>query len=313
MAWFDPRVYCSGEFIMVLQFPRSINSATPSARNEIGGLSIEFLDDAQQPMPQCVELKSDRPSSTAPHSTAPPTSVDANAELRSRVNNVLNGIAAFRQLQVDVTLGEVTVRGTVGSDLEKRLLFQQLKRRVSAKHWIDEVDVTTPKVTHPCWVVRTRDAWAERRSSFMTSHSLRWGTAVCVMALLLVLAPWAGRGHGLDTSPVTVRVLFEEQLAIGAFVTLHPIGESQLPSDVRPAGYVQPNGQVRFATFGIQDGVPVGDYLVTVRWNKLVKNGEEASPGPNILPERYLLPMTSGLRIEVKAGQSELPPLELKR
>src|SRR6185295_12515689 len=124
---------------------------------------------------------------------------------------------------------------------------------------------------------------------------------------------WAKPSRGVDTVPVSGQVFLEGQKAFGAFVTLHPIGDHPLLKDARPAGYVQPDGQVKFSTFESQDGVPAGEYIATVRWNKLVKNGEDAAPGPNILPERYLLPTTSGLKVKVEAGQAELPPFHLKR
>lgn len=296
---------------MVPQFSESNVSAARRSRAEIGGLSIDILEDAPATMPWPTQLASVQVPKVTEQQTLAASATYSDDELLSRVAAVIDGVLAFRRLHVRVALGEVTVSGSVDSGFAKQLLFRSLKRISDAKRWIDEVTVVAPQVPRESWWTRSRDSLTELRQWFTSQHSLRWGAAICATAL--VLAPWAKRGHGIDTVPVTARILFEGQHAIGAFVMLHPIGENPLPNDVRPAGYVLANGQVKFASFESQDGVPTGDYLVTVCWNKLVTNGEEATPGPNILPERYLLPMTSGLRITVDAGQTELPPLKLTR
>ena len=301
---------------MILQLPKQNTPAPRRSRSEIGGISTDFLEDAPDPgraRSSPTQLASAQANVATGQRTLAASATNADDELLSRVTAVLDGVAAFRRLHVRVVLGDVTVRGSVDSPFEKHLLFHSLKRISGAKRWIDAVAVVAPKVPRESWLTRSSDSLSELRQWLTPRPSVRWGAAICAVALLLVLAPWAKRSHGIDTVPVVAQVLFEGQLAFGAFVTLHPIGESPLPNDVRPAGYVRPDGQVKFATFESQDGVPAGEYLVTVRWNKLVTNGEEATPGPNILPERYLLPTTSGLRITVAAGQTELPPLKLAR
>lgn len=298
---------------MVTQRSKVHVSPLTQPQSIIGGLAADFLEDATPTNvatePQAtVDTKVVRIDIPSPAND--PTGDD---ELLSRTTSAISGIPAFRLVRIEVTSGAVTVRGKVDSAFEKQLLFRRLTRVTGAKRWIDVVSVAAPRVEREGILSRLIRATTETLEPHLPKHSLRWGVMLSTAAILLVFAPWTSRGHSIATVPVSMRVLYDGQLAIGAFVTLHPIGENPLPNDVRPSGYVQPNGQARFATFDRNDGVPAGEYLVSVRWNKLVMNGEESTTGPNILPERYLLPMTSGLRIKVKPGQTELPPLDLKR
>lgn len=247
---------------------------------QIGGLSADILEDAHE-----------------------------DVELRERVVSHLrhSGIPMFQKLQVEVQDGDVRLTGTVETAFDKQLLARSVKQISGVNHWrLDSVQVLPQPVY--------REPWSRRLRGLLPSHrTIGWVVAVNVASFLMIAAPWAKPSRGVDTVPVSGEVFFEGQKAFGAFVTLHPIEGTSLPNDVRPGGYVQPDGQVKFSTFESQDGVPPGEYLVAVRWNKLVKNGDEAAPGPNVLPERYLLPTTSGLKIKVAAEQSELPPLQLKR
>lgn len=253
---------------------------TTANRSVIGGLSADILDDVQD-----------------------------DSELHTRVVNHLrhSRIPMFQRLQVEVRGDEVRVSGTVETTFDKQLLARSLKQISGVKHWrLDSVTVLPP----PAY----REPLLRRLQDWLPSHRTV-GVLVTLSAtsLLLMLAPWAKGNHEIETVPVSGQVFFEGQHAFGAFVTLHPIGGKPSLKEFRPSGYVQPSGQVKFSTVKSQDGVPAGEYLVTVQWNKLVKNGEDASPGPNILPQRYLLPTTSGLKVKVELGQTELPPLKLTR
>lgn len=253
---------------------------TPINRAVIGGLSTDILDD-----------------------------VHDDLELRERVVDHLrhSRIPLFQRLQIEVTNGDVRLTGAVETVFDKQLLARSLKQISGVKQWrLDSVTIRPQPVY--------RQPLLNQLRGLLPSHrTIGWIVAVNIASFLMIAAPWAKKSHGIDTVPVSTQVFFEGQHAFGAFVTLHPIGDSPLLKNVRPVGYVQPSGQVKFSTFESQDGVPAGEYLVTVQWNKLVKNGEDASPGPNILPQRYLLPTTSGLKVKVDVGQTELPALKLVR
>lgn len=219
------------------------------------------------------------------------------------------GIITFQRLRATVRRGEVTITGTVTSEFEKQTLLSSLKRlKLSGiRKWTDAVTIVE-EAPEPRETLLT-----QLKDVLPTKRITGWIAAVSVVAVVVFLAPWARSSHAVDTVSVSLHVNYEGQPAAGAFVTLHPIGVSQLPPNVRPSGYVQANGAVKFNTFGSHDGVPVGEYLATVQWNRLIEKDGESSPGPNIVPDRYGLPVTSGLKLQIKAGQSELPALQLTR
>src|SRR5262249_30759143 len=98
------------------------------------------------------------------------------------------------------------------------------------------------------------------------------------------------------TQPVTARVYFEGKPAVGAFVQLRGTGKE--PRQPYADGLVESDGSVRFSTYEAFDGVPEGEYAVTVQLHKpFVQDGKR---GQNLLPERYADRKTSGLSFIVK-------------
>ena len=253
---------------------------TDAAPSVIGGLSADILDDVQD-----------------------------DTTIHDRVVDQLrhNDISLFEDLKIEVLNGEVRVTGAVQTSLDKQLLARSLRQISGVKSWrLDSVKVLPQPVYHEPLLLRLQ--------SLLPSHrTIGWVIAVNVASFLMIAAPWAKPSRGVELQPTSGQVFFEGQKAFGALVTLHPIGDQPRLKEIRPTGYVQPDGQVNFSTFESEDGVPEGEYIVTVRWNKLVKNGEEVMPGPNILPERYQSPTTSDLKVKISAGQSEMSPLHLKR
>jgi hypothetical protein len=141
--------------------------------------------------------------------------------------------------------------------------------------------------------------------------------AVLASMLLLVIGTLlAGCGRSgpprVITHQAKGRVTYAGQPAAGAFVVLHPKNqpESLAPT---PTATVQPDGTFALTTYDAGDGVPEGDYVVTVQWRKTVKSGSDYVLGPNLLPAKYGRPETSDIVVHVAAGQSELPPIALKR
>ncbi len=294
----------------------------------LGGLAADFLEDAESKPTRSdsksgVATKTSIPTITAIAIKVPAvTSVNvataplveaemSDDDLLDRVAAHLQktGIITFQRLRATVRRGEVTITGAVASEYEKQTLLSSLKRLQlpGVRKWIDAVTIVEV-------VPEPRDSLLTQLSDLLpTKRVTGWIAAVSVVAVVLFLAPWAKSSHAVETVAVSVHVNYEGHPAVGAFVTLHPIGVSQLPPNVRPSGYVQANGAVKFNTFGSLDGVPAGEYLATVQWNRLIEKDGESSPGPNIVPDRYGLPVTSGLKLQIKAGQKDLPALQLTR
>lgn len=139
-----------------------------------------------------------------------------------------------------------------------------------------------------------------------------------VLTLFLVtpvlLCPACGRNNGLHT--VRGQVLFENRPPEHALVVLHPLGRADGDA-VRPRGEVGPDGTFVLSTYGARDGAPAGEYGVTVEWwqtsgSKKNPQGYDAPP-VNRLPARYARVESSGLRVQVKEGDNQLPPFQLRR
>lgn len=108
--------------------------------------------------------------------------------------------------------------------------------------------------------------------------------------------------------PVQGSVVFSGKPPTGAQVVFHPVGKSGIDA-VRPSGQVDAEGKFSLTTFKAGDGAPAGDYEVTVeQW--VSKND---NPAVNMLPARYLLTRTSGLRATVAAAENEIPTFKLSR
>ena len=54
-----------------------------------------------------------------------------------------------------------------------------------------------------------------------------------------------------------------------------------------------------------------GDYVVTVQWFKLVTDDGGSGAGPNVMPKEYASPTTSPVKVSVKGGPTEIPPIAI--
>jgi hypothetical protein len=108
------------------------------------------------------------------------------------------------------------------------------------------------------------------------------------------------------------KVYFEGSPAPNALVTFY----FMTPTDkklIRTAdGMVEADGSFLLSTYTANDGVPAGEYAVSVVWwNPLVD--ETGKPGPNLLPAHYATPDASGLRVQIKPGVRNEVALDLKK
>ncbi len=131
--------------------------------------------------------------------------------------------------------------------------------------------------------------------------------AGCVAAALGCHDPSDDR---LPVYPARGSISFRGGPAPGAFVTLHP--KTPLGEDVpAPRANVAKDGTFKLSTFNGGDGAPEGEYVVTVRWYKLVKNGPDIVSGPNVIPARYTRPESSNIVVRIAAGENNLQPITL--
>lgn len=127
------------------------------------------------------------------------------------------------------------------------------------------------------------------------SRPLHW-CAAGVCCLILVIAG-CGRGHG---GAVSGRVTLDGKPLDTGTVTFHPTGGG-------PTAYggIHPNGTYRVKT-GTQQGLPPGEYRVTVLAATEPPTDGPSVPGQMITPARYADPNQSGFQFTVARGSNQI-------
>jgi hypothetical protein len=139
----------------------------------------------------------------------------------------------------------------------------------------------------------------------MSSSILRSSSRVGLVLGLLFLT-----GCGDDqpnTIRVSTKVLVNQQPAEGAQVTLHPVEadwKSKFPH--RPFGIVKSDGTIEFSTFQPNDGVPEGEYVVTLNWASEKNRDNDRLGGAHQNPTR-----TNPIKVKVDSKDPELQPIEV--
>lgn len=129
------------------------------------------------------------------------------------------------------------------------------------------------------------------------------------------LASLAGCGHSESRVPLYQtkgQAYFAGKPAKGALLIFHPLGQNHLPFP--PRARVEEDGWFMVETFQAKDGLPEGDYIVTVEWR--LGGEEEGGDGRSLVPSKYTRKETSTLRVSVSAtmdGWCNLPRLEISK
>lgn len=113
--------------------------------------------------------------------------------------------------------------------------------------------------------------------------------------------------------PVTGTVIVDTKPAPDALVQFHSHdpADHDGPNRVLATAMTDEAGKFRLSTYAAADGVPAGEYTVTVTWRErsgLLKNQFD---GPDRLKGRFALKEKSELRATVGRGPTELPPFQL--
>jgi BON domain-containing protein len=203
------------------------------------------------------------------------------------------------RLSVIASRGVVTLRGTAATFHQRQLLVSAARRVAGAVQVIDEFEVDPPRPAN--------------QPSRPTEQNLAVLASTVALIAGLMLAGCGRVGPPrVPTHPTKGSVTYQGQPISGAFLALHP--RNGAPADVPTStAVVQPDGTFAVTTYDASDGVPEGEYVVTIQWRKATKSGGEYLPGPNLLPVKYSRPETSDVVVRVAAGQNELPPIALKR
>ena len=203
------------------------------------------------------------------------------------------------RLTVAARRGVVTLTGTVPTFHQRQLLITFARHVAGAVQVIDELEVDPPRV-------------ANQAPRAAAQNVVALASTVALVAGLLLAGCSRSGPPRVTTHPAKGSITYQGQPISGAFLALHP--KSSVPPDAPTAtATVKADGTFAVSTYEASDGVPEGDYIVTIQWRKAVKTGGEYLPGPNLLPVKYSRPETSDVLVRIAAGQNALPPIALKR
>jgi hypothetical protein len=133
-----------------------------------------------------------------------------------------------------------------------------------------------------------------------------------------LLVAWSCAGFGCGNSagvyPVTGKVLYRGEPAVGATVTFVHKGGAARPQEHIPQGVVGEDGTFALAS-PLGAGAAPGEYAVLVEWKVGAGKTKGRSPGltaPDRLQRRYLDPARPLLTATVEAKTNSLPPFDLQ-
>jgi hypothetical protein len=133
-----------------------------------------------------------------------------------------------------------------------------------------------------------------------------------------LLAAWVfaciGCGNSSGVYPVTGKVLYRGEPAVGATVTFVRKGATDRTQEPTPQGVVGDDGTFSLAS-PLGAGAPPGEYAVLIEWKVGAGKTKGRSPGldaPDRLKRRYLDPDRPLLIATVEAKTNSLPPFELR-
>jgi len=138
------------------------------------------------------------------------------------------------------------------------------------------------------------------------SASYATGFRGFIMACLLLAAGSGCSKKGPTIVPVQGRVLLNGQpLTTGSVITIPAAGRGA-------KGFIQPDGSFQLGTYTARDGAIVGPHrTAVVAYDRPANAGPESGNGKLLVPQRYVNPESSGLNIDVKAGEPNTPTIEL--
>jgi len=244
-------------------------------------------------------------SSQSPKLSSPPASTAQAADLELQ-HRVLERLAELGQkfpirIHVQVTQGDVLLRGSVGSNAERLIILHVVQS-------LEAVQLVRDQLVIGLRSERFHLPSRERLGFKVQSRELWYSLAA--LSLLLIGGGWMWSRMPTTSRPMQAMVSFEGRAPVGATVTLHP---RKSKVNVFPYGFVQKDGLVRWTGAGPVVPLALGEYTATVTWNRLIGSSDQIQCGPNLLPPQYAQQETSPLKIAVSGASSQMIQLELTK
>jgi hypothetical protein len=148
------------------------------------------------------------------------------------------------------------------------------------------------------------------RFNFAHRRHCLWAFALC-----LTLAACGQEQSGrLPLYRASGAVTFNGEPLSGAVLIFHAKDKLTDADDEpvpAPGAHSQEDGTFAVSTYEPGDGLPEGDYQVTISCENRSVERKKGDEFPELLPERYQNPATSGLTVSIVAGDNELPAFDL--
>ena len=136
-------------------------------------------------------------------------------------------------------------------------------------------------------------------------------------AVLLATAALAGCGpdyNHMPVFPVSGSLFVANKPAAGAMVTFHPADKLNDPRAQRSFATVEEDGSFHMTTYFPADGVPPGEYVVTLNWpGELPPTAHPTELPPDRLRGRYFSPSKPYTRVTVEEKPNELEPFRISQ
>jgi len=149
-------------------------------------------------------------------------------------------------------------------------------------------------------------------SILKADHRLRRvATVLLCLAGTVTLASCSDKEYvEVPVYPASGTLTVEGEPAYGAYVTFHPVDDVGMTKGNRPFTRVSEDGTFTVTTYDTGDGLPKGNYNVTVTWPE---DPEARGPSPDRLNGRYADPESSGLGVTIDEGGNEALGWDLDR
>lgn len=112
--------------------------------------------------------------------------------------------------------------------------------------------------------------------------------------------------------PTSGQVLINDAPRENVMVVLHPTKDTaEKYKDTRPIAYTDKDGKFSFTTYTAGDGVPEGDWVVTVMLKPNDGEGDDQTTSKNTIDWKFARPDTSTLKATITKGDNKLEPFKV--
>jgi hypothetical protein len=218
-----------------------------------------------------------------------------DVELQSRIRYRLSAEQrpGFSGIRLQVAQRVAVLGGDVPTHFIRQLALQLVRRVPEVRGVVDQMTVAgVPSGSAPV-------------TTTTFGHSIRTAAGLLILAVTIFTGCNASPSN---LNPVQGQVIVNGQPLPNAQVVLR----SDDPSIPVAQGQTDAEGKFSLSTFEKHDGAAEGEFKVTVAYYRHIQVEGDLYPGPNVLPQKYSDPARTELRVSVRKGENQLPPITLQ-